>query len=97
MANKEILKVNHEWPLPSNRKPKGSRLSFTTSGLSTYSDGLIKYKESVYEMSDFKVVEEKAGLMGKRLLLSTPSGKIEVHEKAYKQSKELGLNMGMSR
>lgn len=96
-ANKEILKVNHEWPLPSNRKPKGSRLSFTTSGLSTYSDGLIKYKDCVYEMSGFKVVEEKAGVMGKRLLLYTPSGKVEVPEKAYKQSKELGLNMGMSR
>lgn len=96
-ANKEILKVNPEWPIPSNRKPKGSRLSFTTSGLSTYSDGLIKYKDCVYEMSGFKVVEEKAGVMGKRLLLSTPSGKVEVPEKAYKQSKELGLNMGMSR
>lgn len=99
-ANIEILRVDPAWPQPSNRNSRGTRLSLSIhNNLSTYSDGLIKHNGKDFEMADFSVIEEKKHILGKRLVLSTPVGKIEVPEKAYKQSKELTMNInrGMSR
>lgn len=88
----ELEQAKPEWPTASQRKPRGSRLTFSTSGYSTYSDGLISYNQKYYEMKDFKVLKVEHNIIDDRYHIQTPIGKIDVPGKAYKKSQQLEHN-----